>query len=86
VGGLRQLKAGRKAPWTNVVWLSAMIWLEILFMRARTIPATFFVEQPPTYIEAFNVQRFQALLSSFTVLWNYLAVITFIFWGLFYVR
>jgi heme/copper-type cytochrome/quinol oxidase subunit 3 len=73
-------------PVALVVWLCAMIWLEILFMRARLIPAISFVEQPPTYGEAFNVQRFQASLSSFTVVWNYLAVITFIFWVMFYVR
>jgi heme/copper-type cytochrome/quinol oxidase subunit 3 len=73
-------------PVALVVWLSAMIWLEILFMRARSIPAIHFVEQPPTYSEAFSVQRFQASLSSFTVFWNYLAVVTFIFWVLFYVR
>jgi heme/copper-type cytochrome/quinol oxidase subunit 3 len=73
-------------PVALVVWLSAMIWLEILFMRARSIPAISFVEQPPTYTEAFSVQRFQASLSSFTVVWNYLAVVTFIFWVLFYVR
>jgi heme/copper-type cytochrome/quinol oxidase subunit 3 len=73
-------------PVALTVWFGAMIWLEILFMRARTIPAIFFVEQPPTYSEAFNVQRFQASLSSFTVIWNYLAVITFIFWVLFYIR
>jgi len=73
-------------PVALTIWLCAMIWLEILFMRARSIPAIFFVEQPPTYGEAFNVQRFQASLSSFTVVWNYLAVITFIFWVLFYLR
>jgi len=73
-------------PVALLVWLSAMIWLEILFMRARSIPAIFFVEQPPTYTEAFNVQRFQASLSSFTVIWNYLAVIALIFWVLFYIR
>jgi heme/copper-type cytochrome/quinol oxidase subunit 3 len=73
-------------PVVLVVWLSAMIWLEILFMRARSIPAIHFVEQPPTYNEAFSVQRFQASLSSFTVFWNYLAVVTFIFWVLFYLR
>jgi heme/copper-type cytochrome/quinol oxidase subunit 3 len=73
-------------PVALVIWLSAMIWLEILFMRARSIPAISFVEQPPTYGEAFSVQRFQASLSSFTVVWNYLAVVTFIFWVLFYVR
>ena len=73
-------------PVALTVWLCAMIWLEILFMRARSIPAISFVEQPPTYVEAFRVQRFQASLSSFTVVWNYLAVITFIFWVLFYIR
>lgn len=73
-------------PVALVIWLCAMVWLEILFMRARSIPAISFVEQPPTYSEAFNVQRFQASLSSFTVVWNYLAVITFIFWVLFYIR
>ncbi len=73
-------------PVALVIWLCAMIWLEILFMRARPIPAISFVEQPPTYSEAFNVQRFQASLSSFTFVWNYLAVITFIFWVLFYIR
>jgi heme/copper-type cytochrome/quinol oxidase subunit 3 len=73
-------------PVALVVWLIAMIWLEILFMRARSIPAIHFVEQPPTYSEAFSVQRFQASLSSFTVVWNYLAAVTIIFWVLFYVR
>jgi hypothetical protein len=73
-------------PVALVTWLCAMIWLEILFMRARSIPAISFVEQPPTYSEAFNVQRFQASLSSFTFVWNYLAIVTFIFWVLFYLR
>jgi heme/copper-type cytochrome/quinol oxidase subunit 3 len=73
-------------PVALVIWLCAMIWLEILFMRARSIPAISFVEQPPTYTEAFNVQRFQASLSSFTVVWNYLAVVTVIFWVMFYIR
>jgi heme/copper-type cytochrome/quinol oxidase subunit 3 len=73
-------------PVALTVWLCAMIWLEILFMRARSIPAISFVEQPPIYSEAFNVQRFQASLSSFTVVWNYLAVVALIFWVLFYVR
>jgi UbiA prenyltransferase family len=31
--------------------------------------------QPPTYAEAFAVQRFQSGLSAFTLLWNYRAVI-----------
>jgi heme/copper-type cytochrome/quinol oxidase subunit 3 len=67
-----------------IVVLAAMIWLETLIMRARVIPAISFVEQPPTYAEAFAVQRFQASLSAFTVLWNYLAVIAIATWVLFY--
>jgi hypothetical protein len=62
----------------------AMVWLEILIMRCRSIPQISFVEQPPTYAEAFSVQRFQAALSSFTVTWNYLAVVAIIAWILFY--
>jgi heme/copper-type cytochrome/quinol oxidase subunit 3 len=73
-------------PVALTIWLCAMIWLEILFMRARSIPAIFFVEQPPTYKEAFDVQRFQSSLSSFTWVWNYLAIITIIFWLFFYIR
>jgi heme/copper-type cytochrome/quinol oxidase subunit 3 len=73
-------------PVALTVWFCAMIWLEILYMRARSIPTIFFVEQPPTYTEAFRVQRFQASLSSFTLVWNFLAVITFIFWVFFYIR
>ena len=73
-------------PVMLVSWLAAMIWLEILIMRARSIPAISFVEQPPTYAQAYEVQRFQAGLSSFTLVWNYLAIVAFIFWLLFYVR
>jgi len=73
-------------PVALVVWLSAMMWLEILIARARSIPEISFVEQPPTYAQAFEVQRFQSALSAFTVVWNYLAIVTFIFWLLFYVR
>jgi len=62
----------------------AMVWLEMLLMRSRTIPQISFVEQPPTYAEAFAVQRFQASLSAFTVAWNYLAVIAIVTWILFY--
>jgi hypothetical protein len=61
-----------------------MIWLEILVAKSRRIPEISFVEQPPTYAEAFRVQRFQASLSSFTLVWNYLAVIAIMFWVLFY--
>jgi hypothetical protein len=73
-------------PVALAVWLGAMIWLEILLAQARNIPAISFVEQPPTYQQAFEVQRFQAGLSAFTLVWNYLAIIAFIFWLLFYVR
>ena len=62
----------------------AMVWLETLIMRARQIPELSFVEQPPTYVEAFAVQRFQAALSAFTVVWNYLAVVAIVAWVLFY--
>jgi heme/copper-type cytochrome/quinol oxidase subunit 3 len=73
-------------PVALVSWLAAMIWLEIMITRARLIPAISFVEQPPTYTDAFAVQRFQSALSAFTLVWNYLAIVTFIFWLLFYVR
>jgi hypothetical protein len=63
----------------------AMVWLEILIMRSRPIPQISFVEQPPTYAEAFAVQRFQAALSGFTLIWNYLAVVAIVAWILFYV-
>jgi heme/copper-type cytochrome/quinol oxidase subunit 3 len=73
-------------PIAMVIWLAAMIWLEILIVRARRIPAISFVEQPPTYAQAYEVQRFQSALSAFTLVWNYLAIVAFIFWLLFYVR
>jgi hypothetical protein len=38
------------------------------------------VEQPPTYAEACSAQRFQASLSAFTLVWNYLAVIAVLFY------
>ena len=62
----------------------AMVWLEMLIMRCRAIPEISFVEQPPTYAEAFAVQRFQASLSAFTITWNYLAAVAVVFWVLFY--
>ena len=66
------------------IWFCAMIWLETLLMRARSIPAISFVEQPPTFKEVFTVQRFQASLSAFAAVWNYLAAVTIVFWVLFY--
>jgi hypothetical protein len=73
-------------PVALAVWFGAMVWLEILLAQARRIPALSFVEQPPTHAEAFSVQRFQSSLSAFTTVWNYLAIVAFIFWLLFYVR
>jgi hypothetical protein len=64
--------------------LMALIWLETLLMRARQIPALSFIEQPPTFAEAFALQRFQAALSGFAVVWNYLAVVAVLGWVLFY--
>jgi hypothetical protein len=61
-----------------------MVWLEMLIMRCRHIPEIALVEQPPTYAEAFAVQRFQASLGGFTVTWNYMAVVAVIAWVLFY--
>ena len=72
-------------PVLIVVLLAAMIWLETLLARSRFIPAISFVEQPPTYREAFVVQRFQSSLSGFATVWNFLAVVTVLFWVLFYV-
>ena len=66
------------------VALVVMIWLEILVMRCRPIPEMSFVEQPPTFVEAFAVQRFQAALSAFTLVWNYLAAVAVVAWVLFY--
>lgn len=67
-----------------VVALLVLAWLEMLIMRCRPIPEISFVEQPPTYVEAFAVQRFQAALSAFTLVWNYLAAVAVIAWVLFY--
>jgi heme/copper-type cytochrome/quinol oxidase subunit 3 len=67
-----------------VILLCGMIWLEILLARSRYIPAISFVEQPPTYTETFAVQRFQASLSAFSTVWNFLALMALLFWLLFY--
>ena len=66
------------------IQLCVLIWLEMLLARARFIPALSFVEQPPTYTETHLVQRFQASLSAFSTIWNYLAAIALVFWLLFY--
>jgi len=64
--------------------LATMVWLEILVMRARTIPEISFIEQPPTFTEAAVVQRFQASLSGFTLFWSFMAVAALVLWVLFY--
>jgi heme/copper-type cytochrome/quinol oxidase subunit 3 len=67
-----------------VIQLAVLVWLEILLARSRFIPALSFVEQPPTYTETRDVQRFQASLSAFSTVWNYLALMALLFWFLFY--
>lgn len=64
--------------------LCVLIWLEILLARSRRIPTMSFVEQPPTHAEMFTVQRFQASLSAFSTVWTYMALMSFLFWLLFY--
>jgi heme/copper-type cytochrome/quinol oxidase subunit 3 len=71
-------------PVLVVTIFCAMVWLEILVVAAAKIPEISFVEQPPTYVEAFALQRFQARLSAFTLVWNYLAAVALLFWILFY--
>ena len=66
------------------VQLAVLVWLEILLARSRFIPAISFVEQPPTYTETQDLQRFQASLSAFSTVWNYMAVMAIVFWVLFY--
>ena len=72
-------------PALLVSWLGAMLWLEMLVMRARPLAPISFLEQPPTYAEAFAVQRFQSSLSAFTLIWNFIAIVTLFFFLLFYV-
>ena len=67
-----------------VIQLAALLWLEMLLARSRYIPALSFVEQPPTYTETYLVQRFQASLSAFSTIWNFLALMALLFWLLFY--
>lgn len=64
--------------------LAVLVWLEILLARSRFVPAMSFVEQPPTYAETRDVQRFQASLSAFSTVWGYLALVALLFWLLFY--
>ena len=71
-------------PVLLTVQLAVLVWLEILLARSRFIPAMSFVEQPPTYAETRDVQRFQASLSAFSAVWGYLALVAILFWLLFY--
>jgi heme/copper-type cytochrome/quinol oxidase subunit 3 len=71
-------------PVLIVLLLAGVIWLETLLARSRFIPAISFVEQPPTTAEVYSVQRFQANLSAFTTVWNFLALMALLFWLLFY--
>jgi heme/copper-type cytochrome/quinol oxidase subunit 3 len=71
-------------PVLTVILLAGLVWLELLLVDARLIPAMSFVEQPPTYAEVRAVQRFQASLSAFSTVWSFLALITLVFWLLFY--
>jgi heme/copper-type cytochrome/quinol oxidase subunit 3 len=72
------------SPVLALLVLSTMIWLQTLAMRGRQIPEISFVEQPPTFTDAANVQRFQASLSAFTLFWNFMAVAAIVLWVLFY--
>jgi heme/copper-type cytochrome/quinol oxidase subunit 3 len=67
-----------------ILLFATMIWLEILVMTARRFREMSFVEQPPTFVEAAEVQRFQASLSAFTLFWNFVAVAAVVLWVLFY--
>lgn len=73
------------SPVLALLVLGTMVWLEILIMASRRMSDISFVEQPPTYSEAAEVQRFQASLSAFTLFWNFLALTAFVFWLLLYV-
>ena len=71
-------------PVLLTIQLAVLIWLEMLLARSRFIPAISFVEQPPTITETYSVQRFQASLSAFSTVWNYLSLVAVFFWFLFY--
>ena len=67
-----------------VVALAAMIWLETLIVGSVKLPAAWFAELPSVTDDVVNLQRFQASLSAFTVVWNFLAAIAILAWILFY--
>jgi hypothetical protein len=71
-------------PVLVLVMFCMMVWLEMLIVAASRIPTVSFIEQPPTYAATFVVQRFQARLSAFTLVWNFVAVVALAYWVLFY--
>lgn len=73
------------SPIVALLVIGTMIWLQTLIAQARRIPDISFVEQPPTFDEAAQVQRFQANLSAFSLFWNFLAVVAVVLYVLFYV-
>jgi heme/copper-type cytochrome/quinol oxidase subunit 3 len=81
--GYASVFVGGSAVFTLVL-LGTLVWLEILVMGSRNIPQISFIEQPPTFAEAAEVQRFQASLSAFTLFWNFIAVVAVVLWVLFY--
>jgi heme/copper-type cytochrome/quinol oxidase subunit 3 len=68
-----------------VIALAAMIWLETLIVGSVKLPAAWFAELPSVTGDVVNLQRFQASLSAFTVVWNFMAAIAILAWILFYV-
>lgn len=66
------------------IQLLVLLWLEVLIARSRFIPTVSFIEQPPTHAEVFKVQRFQASLSGFSTVWSYMALMSLLFWLMFY--
>jgi heme/copper-type cytochrome/quinol oxidase subunit 3 len=66
------------------VALAAMIWLETLVMGSLRLPAAWFAHPPHVTGDVVNLQRFQASLSSFTAVWNFLAAMAILAWILFY--
>ncbi len=71
-------------PVYAVIALGAMIWLETLVVRATKLPTAWFTAPPGATDDVIVLQHFQAALSAFTAVWNYLAAIAILAWILFY--
>ena len=73
--------------WRSPSWLSAhdLAGDPASPARGTSRPSPSWSSRPPTR-RRYEVQRFQSSLSAFTTVWNYLAIVAFIFWLLFYVR